>query len=83
MVKKKNTAASFSEEWDYNHPSGVRAHVARRTGTSTFVVTFTHKGSLALTNGEYEIQTDSKYIPHSIVDRVISDDIAAAQRASK
>ncbi|WP_018142582.1 hypothetical protein [Alloscardovia criceti] len=80
MVAKKNTARSYSEEWDYVNPSGVHAHVARRTGTSTFDVTFSHTGKLKLVNGEYELQSDSKYIPHAIVDRVIADDIVAAQR---
>lgn len=81
-MAKKN-AVTFSEEWDFTHVSGVHAHVARVARSSTFRVTFSHTNGLELTNGEYEIQTDSKYIPHSIVDRIIGDDIAAAQRAHK
>ena len=76
MAKRK--AVTFSDEWDFTHVSGVRAHVARLSGTA-----FSRTNGLALKNGEYEIQTDSKYIPHSIVDRIIADDIAAAQRAHK
>ncbi|WP_311375623.1 hypothetical protein [Alloscardovia omnicolens] len=81
MAKRK--AVTFSDEWDFTHVSGVRAHVVRLSGTATFRVTFSRTNGLELANGEYEIQTDSKYIPHSIVNRIIADDIAAAQRAHK
>ncbi|TCD54685.1 hypothetical protein EJ419_02295 [Alloscardovia theropitheci] len=80
---KNNSAQGFSEEWDYTHPSGVRAHIARRNGTSIFSVVFSHAGNLKLVNGDYEIQTDSKFIPHGIVDNIIADDIAAAQKATR
>lgn len=84
MAKRKNNAShTFSEEWDYIHAIGVRAHIACRAGTSTFVVTFSNTGKLKLTNGEYELKTDSKYIPHSIIDQIIADDIAAVQREQK
>lgn len=82
MAQKKNTA-QYSEEWDYTHPSGVRAHVARYARKSTFAVTFSRTDGLKLTNGDYELKTDSSFIPHSIVDSIIADDIAAAQRAAK
>ncbi|MFD0704404.1 hypothetical protein ACFQY8_01375 [Alloscardovia venturai] len=82
MAKRSNTKInSFSDEWEYVNNDGVRALISRRTGSSTFAVKFSHIGSLKLTDGDYEIQTDSKYIPHAIINQIIEDDIKAARNA--
>lgn len=79
----KRTINSFSDEWEYVSSDGIHAQIARRTGTSTFAVKFSHTGNVKIASGDYEIKTDSKYIPHVIVNQIIEDDIKAAQNAAK
>lgn len=78
---RKNVALTpFEEEWDYVSTDGVHAHIARRTGTTTFFVTFTRTGGRKIVSGDYELQTDSKYIPHSIINSIVEEDIASASQ---